>query len=230
MQDENRKFPAPCNDNPSSENQKSCHAKTIQGMGFDTPLPPQKCLKTCWDMLVEAFPCPQEYQHRVWAKRIRRQFRDNCGLPYYWLTCECMKCERIQNDELKNYQTILFDCTDWLNVRASEAHESSNRQPLSQVEIRKACFGAKSDKLDTYRMDSFKAQHVIRHHHSQISGTFTFSWNRRMLAQLTPYSVYDAPIEREHPRVMWVGKIGNANISIFQMIVCDSKHFFFVEF
>ena len=209
MLDENMLIPTPCNDNPSSENQKSCHAKTMQRMGFDTPSPPQKRLKTCWDMLVEAFPCPPEYQHRVWAERIRRQFRDNCGLPYYWLTCECMKCERIQNEELKNYQTILFECTDSLNVRAGEVNESSNRQPLSQVEIRKACFGAESDELDTYRMEGPAR--------AQTPPLPNFGYVHLFLEQAhvgtadphTPFMTHlsgmDAfPIEREHPRVMWV--------------------------
>ena len=46
-----------------------------------------------------------EYQYKVWAHRIKRQFQKDCRLPADW-DCECLKCEAALAEEINNYHLI----------------------------------------------------------------------------------------------------------------------------
>ena len=79
------------------------HRQIMEQLGYDTYFPPVKRAKSIWELLLEQFPCSPKYQHTVWAARIRRQFKQECGLPYFW-ECECMKFEATTAAEICTFE------------------------------------------------------------------------------------------------------------------------------
>ena len=186
-------------------------------------------------MLVEAFPCPPEYQHRVWAERIRRQFRDNVGCL---ITGWHASAWSVKGYRTKSSKTTKLSCLNALPIRWMYVQVRS-----MNLVIVNRCLKWRSERhalvpnQTSWTPIEWKAQHVLRHH-PKITGRFTFSWNRRMLAQLTPilhlWRTYQAwmPFQSKGTLACNVGegKIGNANISIFQMIGAIANTFFLSSF
>ena len=70
----------------------SAHSEVMRRMGYEPSLPVTKKTKTNWDMLVDEFPCPVHIQHSVWAARILRNLKKDCGYPRLDSLCDCTKC------------------------------------------------------------------------------------------------------------------------------------------
>ena len=81
------------------------HKEIMESMGYEQDFPPNKRNKTVWEELLAEFPCPPELQHQVWANRIKRLFRKDCGLFASW-DCECLKCTTALAEEIHLYHTI----------------------------------------------------------------------------------------------------------------------------
>ena len=76
------------------------HTEIMRSLGYDPPEPEQKKPKTVWQQMIENFPCPPEQQHAMWAARIIRNFRIDCGFPRNDWGCDCDKCSRGIDGEL----------------------------------------------------------------------------------------------------------------------------------
>ena len=64
MDDMDTKLPAP-SAYPCCKVPKSTHADTMRRMGYDTSMPPLKRPKNNCELLVDACPCPPDYQHKI---------------------------------------------------------------------------------------------------------------------------------------------------------------------
>ena len=68
------------------------HTEIMQSLGYKPPLPEQKKTKTVWQEMVDIFPCAPEQQHAMWAARIIRNLKNDCGFPRNYWGCDCVKC------------------------------------------------------------------------------------------------------------------------------------------
>ena len=122
--DEDRKLP-PCNEGGDSiVIWRRSHQQIMASLGYETPAPEVKRTKSAWEDLVEAYPCPPVYQHKVWANRIKRLYRLDCGLISDW-DCECLICESALADEVYGYHVI--EC----NIQTVDADEEMDKVAAS---------------------------------------------------------------------------------------------------
>ena len=82
------------------------HAQIMESLGYEAPSRPVKNPKGIWDCLLESFPCPPEMQHMIWANRIKRLFKRDCGMPTDW-DCECDKCEAALAHDVSAYHEAM---------------------------------------------------------------------------------------------------------------------------
>ena len=203
--------PAPI-DESCSKVEESTHAQTMKKMGYETPMPLIKRLKTDWELLVDACPCPPHFQHQMWAHRIRRLYEMDCGLPYYRCECICNKCEKTRQDEVTIYHSISNDNADGHGSFVDGNQGAHSFEPMNPLEFRNTSSGVEAGHLDNYRIKGpptmaptplpvygyvhlFKEQSLL----NAVDGPHT-----PFMTFLSGMAIDAFPNEREPPRVMWV--------------------------
>ena len=141
-------------DTTTSESRPRTHTQIMEQLGYGTYIPPVKKAKNTWEMLLEQFPCPPEYQHKVWAARIHRQFKQDCGLPYFW-ECECMKCEATTASEICTYEgAIALSMLNTLSTVQSPLF-ATDEEGMNPLDFRAVCSGVDEvEAAGSYRTNS----------------------------------------------------------------------------
>ena len=172
-------------------------------MGYETPMPLIKRLKTDWELLVDACTCPPHFQHQMWAHRIRRLYEMDCGLPYYRCECICNKCEKTRQDEVTIYHSISNDNADGHGSFVDGNQGAHSFEPMNPLEFRNTSSGVEAGHLDKYPtpipvygyVHVFKDQSLV----NAVDGPHT-----PFMTFLSGMAIDAFPNEREPPRVMWV--------------------------
>ena len=125
------------------------HAQIMESLGYEAPSRPVKKPKGIWDCLLESFPCPPEVQHMMWANRIKRLFKRDCGMPTDW-DCECDKCEAALAQDVSAYHEAMNELHEELGVFGGlEVYDL----PVPTIELRGVCSGMETSEADTYRVE-----------------------------------------------------------------------------
>ena len=150
---------------------------------------------------MEEFPCPSELQHKIWAGRIARQFRNDCSFTTDW-DCECNKCESALAEEITAYHVLESES---LKEELGMMSDVANYEPvLKFIDYRNACT---ADEPALYRNETDHATgpmmpygyvHVFTElsHVSAVDGPHT--------PFLTFLNAEDIEVPLNSPRTMWV--------------------------
>ena len=199
--DDDRKLCADNVDVDYTVNTRRSHSEIMASLGYETPAPLPKKTKTMWEEFVEQFPCPSELQHKVWAGRIARQFRNDCGFAYDW-DCECNKCESTLAEEITAYHVLQAACSEEELDTMTDVPD--DELAMSFIDYRNACT---ADEPAPYRIETVNATvtmppygyvHVFTElsHVSAVDGPHT--------PFLTFLNVEDIEVPLQAPRTMWV--------------------------
>ena len=203
--DDDRKLP-PCNEGGDSKIiGRRSHQQIMASLGYETPAPVVKRTKSAWEDLVEAYPCPPEYQHKVWANRIKRLYRLDCGLISDW-DCECLKCESALADEVYGYHVI--EC----NMQTVDADEEMDKVAASftkedranPVDLRAISCGYAPGPVIYRPVDEVGSAVFSGHVHLFREQSHVGATDGPHTPFLTILSINDYAEPIKQPRVMWV--------------------------